>query len=322
MDFKIPLYHLDKYQSGGVYHRRIKHIKIEIKGTESTVDPWRGRLIHSGSFLLRDKVSTLAPDTTRLIPTREELDALYANTQIGKGQGKAVKGVIPIILDEDRFEFTTDTSSVGEDGGQEVNALFEGYGAAALWRLELDNDDLRKLSDITLTFNFDIPESNSDLQRKIRTLLKAYEQELTDGEALDQILVLSMGQLFPNEFDGLQSGQSIFNLNEEVIPSTYANLEFKAVACQALDQEGKGVAGVRIEISKSGTTFSRQMTTDSAGLSDQAGSDLDVLEREQRFPLLGDWQIRLPDAADYNKFKSGNLVLFFVYSYRAKDQEN
>ena len=129
--------------------------------------------------------------------------------------------------------------------------LFEGIGPTGLWHLEIREHGKLAISDILLHFAIVSRESDPFLlEPKVEELIRAYEKELAEGDLLDQISAFSLRQNFPDTFFGLQTGPADLRLTEENFPDGLTNLQFKMVIAQALDQTGKGVPGIALEISR------------------------------------------------------------------------
>lgn len=192
--------------------------------------------------------------------------------------------------------------------------LFEGHGPTGLWRLEIRDHGQLAISDILLHFAIVSRESDPFvLEPKVEALIRSYESELAEGDLLDRFSVFSLRQNFPDTFFALQNGPAGLRLAEENFPDGLTNLQFKMVIAQALDQGGKGVPGVALEISRPELAFNQARVTRTDGFSEDLDAPPQTLPRDQRFPVIGAWQIRLPDPAQFAQL--GDLHLFFMYAF-------
>ena len=125
--------------------------------------------------------------------------------------------------------------------------------------------------------------------------------------------VFSLRQNFSDTFFALQTGPAGLNLREENFPSGLRNLAFKLVLVQALDQQGKGVPGIALEIGRQDVGFNQVRVTRPDGFSEDLDASLQTLPRDHRFPVIGAWQIRLSNPAQFTQL--GDLRLFFMYAF-------
>jgi hypothetical protein len=122
--------------------------------------------------------------------------------------------------------------------------------------------------------------------------------------------------VFPDVFFALESGQAALDLDEDSFDPGLTNLQFKWAALQAVDDDGDGVAGVAVRIARADTGFARDGTTRDDGFSEDLDAPLDVLDRDQRFPLLGRWQLSLADPGQFAQL--GDLRLFVMYAFEER----
>jgi hypothetical protein len=327
MEFAISLYDLDKAQPG-TYDRRITAFAVKPEGLIPTTG-YSGTLIHPGTFLERDRTSTLDPTTQRFIPTDEQLAAAFEALQEGKVPGAAVGGVVPFQLDPDTKQLSVETEELTLGGSPDapIVKLFERYGAATLWTLELKDLDPRRLTDIRFKLRLETLETDLALGARVKELIKAYEVEVAQDHtldtALDRITAISMQEQFRDEFLQLETGESSFVLEDTHFPFGLTDLKVKTVIAQAIDFEQNGATGVQLKISKDGTSFTLDRTTGANGFSEDINADIPVLEQSERFPVFGTWRVQLPNPEQFNQvfrnteeLKEGDLLFFFVYEFK------
>ena len=197
---------------------------------------------------------------------------------------------------------------------QDTLNVFEGHGPTGLWHLEIQDHGRLVISDILLHFAIVSRESDIDLlQPKVEDLIRKYEVELAGGDALDRISVFSLRQNFPDTFFALQTGPAIFTLGPENFVNGLTNLQFKMVIAQALDQDGKAVPGIALQIDRQEFGFNQIRVMHTDGFSEDLDATPQPLPRDQRFPIVGSWQIRLADPTQFAQL--GDLRLFFMYSF-------
>lgn len=314
MDFVYSLYQLSKL--GPATHQcRLREVGVEVVGLLPPTG-FRGTLTHRGRFLVRDKEATLRdPDATRLVPTDEQLaQALEKQRRLGLPVA-AVGGVLYYDLEPDTKELSLDTQFVSPVPPDRFTLnLFEGHGPTGLWHLKIQDHGRLAISDILIHFAIVSRESDVDvLQPKVEALIRAYEAELAEGDLLDRFSVFSLRQNFPDTFFALQTGPADLTLGEENFEDGLTNLQFKMVIAQALDQRGKGVPGVALEISRQDVGFNQARVTQTDGFSEDLDAPPQTLPRDQRFPVIGAWQIHLSNPAQFAQL--GDLRLFFMYAF-------
>lgn len=312
MDFALSLYELNKRRPG-VYRQRIKRVQVVLQSPP--VSGFTGRIRHRGSFLLRDRDSTPEPGAGPFMPSGEQLEAAFVALGAGATQGVSIGGVMPFLLDVDTLELSPDGSQPEpSDLTEDVLAPIEGYGPAGDWTLEVENVDMRFITEALLRITYVIPESDEPLANRVKGLIAAHEQELLQGDALDLISAFSLDQRSPDALDQLASGQVQLTMVRNDFPTGIADLKLKTIVVQALDGAQKGVQGVILEIARPGTSFRRERTTDADGFSEDLTTELPVLPREQRFAVEGTYTLRLVNPAQPNPVK--DLLLFFLYEFR------
>jgi hypothetical protein len=312
MEFVISLYDVEKLLHG-TFNVRIKKVGVEVVGL---VPPsgFIGRLTHRGVTLLRDREATLNPPSGRLLPTDVQLQQAIADLESGREERVVVEGVVPLVLGEDSLLISSEPDVVitGDDAQFDL-APIENYGLTGTWHLSIEGLDLRLITDVRLRFVVSLPEADSQLDAHILSLIDAYETELADGGALDLILPVSLRQRFADTFFQLETGQGSFVLRDEDVPNGITNLRVKALVAQAVDRDGKGVAGLGLEMSKLDTPFSLTRTTGADGFSENLNADLPEIP-EPRPAVTGAWQIRLLNPAQFAALD--DLRLFYVYTFR------
>jgi hypothetical protein len=311
MHFAISLYDLDKKRPG-VFKRRLQKVIVRVLGLIPQTG-FGGRLIHHGFFLLRDGATTLT--ASRLVPTQEEFASAFSNLQAGKAQGDPIGGVIPYLLDADRQEISSAPTAEGNPEPAAF-ALFEGKGETGRWTLEIDNMDLRLISDVLLTFVISFPESSAEVQQRVEDLIKTYEAELAAGDALDKTAAFSLRQQFPDSFDQLATGQASFPLQDSDFPPDITDLKVKAIVGQAVDADGKGVEGIAIDFHKQDTSFLQSKTTSAGGFTEEVSTPIPFIASEFRVPIQGAWTIHLPDPGQFGLLN--DLRLFLVYEFKPR----
>jgi Tc toxin complex TcA C-terminal TcB-binding domain len=314
MDFAISLYELDKRRPGS-HQGRLVDVAVEVRGLVPPTG-FTGQLTHMGRFLVRDRRSTLDPSTQRLIPTDAQLEEVLARQERGEVSVAAVGGVVAFDLGPDTKELDASTAS-GETDTSQVFTLeiFEGYGPAGLWRLNLDANILRSITDVMLRFQIEAFESDVfDLAPKVRELISRYEDELAAGDALDRVLAVSLRQVFPDAFFELANGPGRFQLDDNRLPVGITEPRVKAVVTQTLDDNGNGVQGVGLEISKQDTSFNLVKITGPDGFSEDVTAPIPFIEPQARFSPLGAWTLNLSDRSQVSLL--GDLRLFFIYEFQ------
>jgi receptor-binding and translocation channel-forming TcA subunit of Tc toxin len=314
MDFVYSLYQLSKRRPAA-HQCRLREVGVEVVGLLPPTG-FSGTLTHHGRFLVRDKAATLLdPAATRLVPTSEQLaQALEEQRRLGLPVA-AVGGVLYYDLEPDIKELSRDTQFVSPVRPDRFTLdLFEGHGPTGLWQLEVRDHGQLSISDILLHFAIVSRESDTfSLEPKVEALIRSYEAELSAGDQLDRFSGFSLRQNFPDSFFALQTGSTEVRLETENFPSGLTHLQFKTVIAQALDQQGKGVPGISLEIGRPDVGFSQVRVTRSGGFSEDLDAPPQTLPRDQRFPVIGAWQIRLPNPAQFAQL--GDLRLFFMYAF-------
>jgi hypothetical protein len=314
MDFAYSLYQLSKLRPAS-HQCRLREVGVEIKGLIPDTG-FSGTLTHRGRFLVRDKDATISdPGATRLIPTDDQMARALEEQ---RRQGLAVAAVGGVLL----YDLGSDTTSLSQNS-QFVSTvppnvgtlnIFEGHGPTGLWHLEIQNHERLVISDILLHFAIVGREPDIDvLEPKVLDLIRKFETELAEGDSLDLITGFSLRQNFPDTFFALQAGAATLSLGQENFPSGLTNLQFKLVIAQALDQQGKAVPGVTVEIDRQDFGFTQVRLTRADGFSEDLDASPQPLARGHRFPIIGTWGTRLPNAAQFAQL--GDLRLFFMYAF-------
>ena len=312
-DFAISLYDLEKLRPGA-YHRRLVRVRVEVTGLIPQTG-FGGRIEHEGFFVLRDRASTLGPPAaTRLLPTEERMFEALQNLQRGTVQGDPVDGVIFYLLSPNRQELSAETPPENTNPEASALALFEGHGETGRWHLEIDNIDLRLITDVLIYFRIKLPQSDGELQETVEDLLAAYEAE-GGSEDLDKIALISLRSQFADAYDALPNGPGVFNLDEDDVPPNITELRVKTIVGQVVDTDGTGVAGVGMELSSVDNVFSMTRTTGDEGFTEEMDEAIPFVQPpEDRVPLIGRWEVRLTDQADFDRID--DVRLFVIYSYQ------
>jgi hypothetical protein len=310
MDFAMSLYELNKRRPG-VYRQRIKRVEVQLQFPPPT--GFTGRIRHRGSFLLRDKDTTPAPGSGTFVPSEADIAAALAAMGAGASQGVPIGGVIPLLLDVDTLELSADQTppDLGDPSPESLSPI-EGYGPAGDWTLEVENVDLRFITDALLKITTVIPESDEPLSERVKGLLAAYEQQLAQDDALDLISPLSLRQRFPDAFATLAGAGAQFSLVRNDFPAGIANLRLKSVVMQALDAQKKGIAGLSLELTRPGTALRVERTTHAGGFSEDLGAAIPNLPDDQRLDPVGGYALRLVTPGPV---AVAELLLFFVYAF-------
>jgi hypothetical protein len=317
MDFNFSLYQLSKLRPAS-HQCRLREVGVEIIGLIPPTG-FSGTLTHRGRFLVRDKTATLVdPAATRLIPTDAQLaQALEEQRQQGLGVA-AVGGILLYDLPSDTKELSLNTQFVShEPPNQDTLNIFEGHGPTGLWHLEIQDLEQLRISDIVLHFAIVSRASDVDvLEPTVLDLIGKFEAELAEGDSLDRISGFSLLHNFRDAFSALQTGPATVNLAQENFPSGLTHLQFKMVIVQALDQQGKGVPNISLEIGRPDVPppgFNQALMTRSDGFSEDLDAPPQTRPRDQRFPVIGAWQIRLRNPAQFAQL--GDLRLYFMYAF-------
>lgn len=314
MDFVYSLYQLSKTRLA-THDCRLRQVGVQVMGLLPPTG-YSGTLTHYGQFLVRDREATIGdPPVTQLIPTADELvKAVEEQRRLGLATA-AVGGVKVYNLDIEAKQLSDISSFVTNDPPSgNLLSLFEGRGPTGLWRLHIIDHGRLAISDIVMHFAIVSRESDTGaLQSKVETLIRAYEMDLSKGDQLDKVSRFSLHERFPDVFFALQSGQAQLMLTQDDFEDGLTNLQFKSVIVQALNQQGKAVAGVALEISRSDPPFKLERVTRADGFSEDLDAVLQPLDRDQRFPVIGTWHIRLPNPAQFAQL--GDLRLFFMYAF-------
>lgn len=313
LPFKISLYDIEHFRPG-TSDQRIRTIHVEIVGLGGAVANISGRLRHSGTFMVRDRAS--AAEAGRLLPTPEELADALAMFQQGRTSTITTKGITLWQVDPREQELT----NLEDDPDIEE---FRDYGLTGVWEFELlpsENPDLdfHQIGDILIKINGTAIQGDPGFRAHIRALVKKYEQEEQpegQDEALDRTTAVAMKQSFLSDAfaDFLATGVMSFQIQAATFPDrTIANTKLKTVLFQAVDEEGKGVEGVRLIVSKEGASVTFDRTTLANGFSEDLNIDIPFLEPSLRFAMEGLWRI---EAADMTRLATVNdLIMFFIYA--------
>jgi hypothetical protein len=314
MDFVYSLYQLSKRRPA-THRCRLREVGVEIKGLIPPTG-FSGVLTHSGRFLVRDRDATVVDgQVTRLVPTEDQLEKALEEQRRAGLAAAVVGGVLYYTLESETKELSQKTQFVSPDQPSEATLdLFEGIGPTGLWHLEIREHGKLAISDILLHLAIVSRESDPfALESKVETLIDAFERELADGDRLDRFSSFSLRQSFPDAFFALQNGGGDMALTADDFPRGLVNLQFKAAIAQVVDQAGKGVADVALEIARSDSAFALARSTRADGFSEDLDAELRSLPPAERFPVVGAWKLRLPDPAQFARI--GDLRLFFLHTF-------
>jgi hypothetical protein len=322
MDFVISLYDLDKLRPG-VHERRLGRVRVQVRGLIPATG-FTGHITHRGFFTLRDKAATLGPpEATRLLPTPDEMRRAMARLESGKIQGDSVGGVRVFLLndDEDGQGQRQELSAVDVPGENNPEAsalaLFEGYGETGQWHLEIDNIDLRLITDVLVSFGIHFPEPSDRLETLIERLVAEHEA----GEDLDKVALVSLRGQFPDAFDALASGPATFVLEDTDFPPGITDLRVKAIVGQVVDDEGRGVAGITVRFNGvgAGAGYDETRTTGELGFTEVMEEPIPVVQPpEARVPAAATWEVHLVDPGQFDQI--GDLRIFVVHSFRSVEE--
>jgi hypothetical protein len=323
MEFVYSLYQLSK-RFPDTHQCRLREVGVEIKGS-IPARGFSGTLTHNGRYLVRDQKATLHPDVTRLVPTNLQLDqALEQQRQQGLPVA-AVGGVLYYNNFESQSRTLTHMTQYVSNRPPEQFTLdiFEGHGPTGLWKLKIRDHEELHISDILIHFAIvSLQPDEAALGPKVEELVRLYELELADGDQLDRISVISLfeNEDFKDVFFALESGSADLPLSEKDFPLGLTNLKTKMVIAQALDPDGKGIPGIALEISRPEFGFNQQRVTREDGFTEDLDAPPQMLDRDQRFPVIGTWQIRLSDPTQFilmmrDPQHIGDLRLLFMYAF-------
>jgi hypothetical protein len=314
MEFVYSLYQLSK-RFPFSHQCRLREVGVQL---DALVPPtgFSGTLTHTGRYVVRDKKATLDPAVTRLVPTDQQLaEALEAQRRDGLPV-TAVGGLLYYDLDSDTKILSQKTQFVSEFQPREdfTLSIFEQRGPTGLWKLKIFDQGQLGITDILIHFAIVTREADPDeLGPKVEELVRAYETELAEGDSLDQVAPFSLRQNFPDTFFNLQNGVASLTFTEDDFPEGQINLKFKQVIAQALDKNNKALPGVELEISKPEAGFLHAGVTRADGFSEDLDAPPPALDKDQRFPITGAWQVRLADPSQFANL--GDLRVFFIYAF-------
>jgi hypothetical protein len=311
MDFTLSLYELNKRRPG-VFRQRIKRVQVELQFPPPT--GFTGRIRHRGSFLLRDRDSTPDASTGRFVPTPDALASAFAALGAGATQGLSIGGVMPFLLDVDTLELSLDQPPPDlTDPAPEALMPIEGYGLTGDWTLEVENVDLRFITDAILRVTSVIPESDDPLSQRVKGLIAAYERELVADDTLDAIASFALRQRFPDTLTKMAAGEGRLTLARGDFPAGVANLRVKTLIVQLLDANRKGVEGVRLEISRPGTALRLERTTAADGFSEDLTHEIPVQPPADRVDVEGVYHLRVVDPPGFAAVK--DAIVFVLYAF-------
>lgn len=311
MDFALSLYELNKRRPG-VHRQRIKRVQVDLQFPPPS--GFTGRIRHRGSFLLRDRDTTPNASAGRFLPTQSDLAEAFAALGAGATQGLSIGGVMPFLLDVDTIELSLDQPPPDlTDPSPEALVPIEGYGLTGNWTLEVENVDLRFITDAILRTTSVIPESDEPLSLRVKGLIAAYEEELAAGDALDAIASFALRQRFPDTLTKMASGEGQLTLARGDFPAGIDNLRVKTVIVQLLDANRKGVEGVPLEITRPGTPLRLERSTAADGFSEDLSGEIATQPPADRVDVDGAYHLRVLDPPAFAAVK--DAIVFVVYAF-------
>jgi hypothetical protein len=314
LDFVYSLYQLSK-RFPATHQCRLYHVGIEVKGLVGAGE-LRGTLLHDGRFLVRDRQNTLSTSTIRLVPTDEQLAAAIAEQEGTGTAAAAVQGTLFYALpDPDVLDLGLTSNFVPPPPDTITLSTFEGHGPTGLWSLQVEDHRRLKITDIVL--HLGIVNRQSDpgaLRTKVQSLTRAYETELAEGDALDRVDVISLRQQFPDTFFELENGEAVLTLNPDAFDPELENMQVKAVVLQAIDSDGAGLPGIRLEIRRDEAGFAHRRVTGAGGFSEDLDGALELLAPPDRVSVLGSWQLLVPNPNEFAQLDDLRLLLMYAYT--------
>lgn len=317
MKFSTTLLEFDKNYPG-TYHRRLRKVEVVVQGLIGP-EGFKGSLTNSGVFLDREKNGTMS--SVRLLPTAEEMNEALRKMRNENSLSLTAGGVrvfnhSPVRLVLSKFDMRTDGIVFPSDPS--VRGIFEDFGVAGLWHLELpktiNETDYRSISDVKLILYFDAL-FDPHVEAKVKALSELYHQELMKGDQLDRMTAFSLRQHFPDEFFSLASGSIGIELLNGDFPNNMTEKKVKRIIIRALDQNGKGLKGIDLKLSDSTNKLVFQSTTLEDGFTVNPNDfTLEDFPVEKRVPIVGQWKISLIDPTQ--AIQVGDLQILFSYEYK------
>jgi hypothetical protein len=250
-----------------------------------------------GRFVVRDRAATLDPAVTRLLPTPADVDDALARQRRGETATASVGGVLAFDLGPDTANIDAEPlPAIPPTTREFAKELIEDYGPAGLWKLSLRGMDLQNLTDVELRLNLRSFETDIfDLQPKVATLIDRYErdQEQAVGDTLDRIVPISLRQRFPDALPALAGGGSAtLDLAATDFPDI-PQPRIKTVVALVVDDDGRGLGGVALELARPDAALSLARTTTADGFSEDLTVPLAYLDPPDRVLAVGDWRLTL-----------------------------
>lgn len=326
--FATTLYEFDK-RYPGTYGHRLLGVEVIVHGV---VGPsgFTGSLTNRGIFQVRTLQGTLSAD--RLLPTQTQWKSAYKEFLRNGTSCAEVGGVRSYQLPESRLILTQYDRSDGRialRAESEVRDVFEDYGVAGLWHLELPlhlNDaDYKYITDIDVVLDFDA-DYDAQLEKKmtgyrdesgrafVKGLIRKYEEEYFGG-SFDRIGMLSLRTTFPKEFTKLAQGEMTFALSDHHFPHYMAAKFVKKVIVLARDTHGSGIAGLNLHV-QNNAGFDVELTTLRDGLTEDLHSaTLFASQVNRTISLTGKWKISTPA---HGAGTVDDLFFFFWYGYEER----
>ncbi|MFQ5650692.1 MAG: hypothetical protein ACE5IY_12185 [bacterium] len=320
MIFATELYDFDKAYPG-TYQRRLRRVELAIQGLVGP-EGFKGSLTNFGTFIVRTKDGTLGTSTARLLPTEAKLNQAYRE-MITRGLSSVeVGGVHAYQLPSARLvlsKYDLRRDGVIFPAEVEVRETFEDFGLGGVWKLELPknlNDvDYRTIADVQVILYFDA-FYDAELENKVKTLVQKYEHELTNGKPLDRVAMFSLRHHFPDEFFGISGGAVAFELLHGDFPLYAENKKVKKVIVQAVDKDGRGLQGIGMTITHTGSSG---LTINALTGADGFSSDptkMSDLPLSDQVAITGAWNIKLTNTAQASQV--ADLIVFIQYEFEEK----
>ena len=323
-DFSISLYDLDKFLPG-ISNQRVGATTLRVFGNVPAGNV-SVQLTHRGPALVRDHATILSDETTRLIPTPDQIDDALQALADGNVAGALVNGVWVLQQPNiSKFLPPAEESGAPTDLVEFALGPLEDYGIAGAWAIEVHGMPPKNIADIQLLFDVSHFAANTEQSGRIKQLVAAYENEIRsseviNGELPDRIVLFGMSESFADELGKLLNqavpSETSFRLNAA---DHFTGVDFdpvkarvKGVLAQVVhvgqDTE-LGLAGIELTFGREDFPTMSKKTFDT-GFTENLEKEIQLLEDKDRFPVLGLWHVRLevvPPAAPIT-----NVRWFFV----------
>jgi hypothetical protein len=306
-DFSISLYDLDRILPG-ISNQRVGETNVRLLGNLPSTNV-SVQLIHRGPSIVRDHGSILSDDTTRLIPTPEQVDEALQQLADGNVAGALVNGVRVLQQPEiSKFLPRAEGPQAGTDLAEFALVPLEDYGIAGAWSIEVHGVLPKNIAEIELIFNVEHFAANTAESGRVKQLVDDFEDEIRSsdvlaGELPDRVKLFSMAESFPDELEDLLKqpvpSKITFRLNAalhfEGVDFDPAKARVKGVFLQVVhvgqDAE-RGLPGIELTFGREDFPTMSKKTFDT-GLTEDLDKEIQLLEDKDRFPVLGLWHVRL-----------------------------